>query len=119
MPLFRYFIVMGALLTAGLSVLADNLAPQPLPSYFGQTANLPANFYESPRELSARQTARLPISADTNPALEADASPAPAMITPPVVKQVARKSARQHKPKPERVRTARGIGDMMAPISIE
>jgi len=117
-PLFRYFIVVGSLLTAGLYVLAGNLAPQPLPSYFGQTATLPANFYESPRELSARQTARLPVPADVT-TVEAEAPPAPAVVTPPVVKRAARKSIRQHKPTPERVRTARGIGDMMVPISVE
>lgn len=130
MPLFRYFIVVGTVLMTGLYVLSGHLAPQPLPPYFGQTAELPKNFYQSSSELSARQTARWsgPMDSMTPaPAAVADAPVAPdAASAPPPATKVARKTLHQQRANrqspdrqmPERIRTVRG-GDMMVPIRLE
>lgn len=127
MPVFRYFIVVGAALMACLYVLAGVLTPQPLPPYFGQTAELPKNFYQPSSELSARQTARSSASDSMTPApaVVADAPAAPAAASPPPVTKVAKKTSHQPRAKqspdrqmPERIRTVRG-GDMMVPIRLE
>jgi len=122
-PLFRYFIVVGTVLMTGLSVLAGCLAPQPLPPYFGQTAELPRNFYQPSSELSARQTARVSEPVASAPAPVAD-TPAPVSASPPVAK-AAKKASHKVRARPspdarmpERIRTVRG-GDMMVPIRLE
>ncbi|OJY43870.1 MAG: hypothetical protein BGP08_14850 [Rhizobiales bacterium 64-17] len=110
----------------GLYLLAGHLTPQPLPPYFGQTAELPRNFYETPREFSARQTARsAPAQSVPEVAAVADAPSAPVAEPAPEAK-VVRKTphptrARQASDRsmPDRIRTARGIGDVMVPIRLE
>lgn len=128
MPLFRYFIVVGSILMTGLYVLAGAVPPQPLPPYFGQTAELPKQYYQPLSELSARQTARLSEPMDNAPpapAAVADTSPAQAASPPPHPAKLARKSAHPSRARqspdhqmPERIRTVRG-GDMMVPIRVE
>lgn len=126
MPLFRYFMVVGAVLMTGLYLLAGHMAPQPLPPYFGQTAELPRNFYETPREFSARQTARsAPTQSVPEVAAVADAPSVPVAEPSPeakVVRKTTHPSRARHasdRPMPDRIRTARGIGDMMVPIRTE
>lgn len=131
MPLFRYFVVVGAALMAGLYVLAAHIDPQPLPPYFGQTAELPKSFYETPSELSARQTARsrpvesMPVESAPVAAAATDLPSAQSPSSPPPVTKLARKTSHPSRVRPsserqmpERIRTVRG-GDMMVPIRIE
>lgn len=123
MPVFRYFVVIGALLLSGLYILADRVSPPPLPSYFGQTAEMPKPYHES-REFAARRSAPLSETTALRPSSVegAVAKESPATASKPdklktTARHIPRKNSAARVHQAGRVRTV--SSDMMVTIRSE